>query len=895
MTGLRRIRLGRAALIVVMAAVFLAIPREEPALGLGTETIGSDRPVAEQEDWAKGVIAVVDLDSRVYSRWVNGNANFYYRGGTEELNATLRDFAAVEADVREVVLRPGPGEARTFDGVRIQCDWQVHVPGGLYLVHAKQEKGTQVFARHATMTIFVSGGNIELKKLQIPAGVTVLELRDLVGRYLAGLKNEDHDVRGYAAYLLGTMDPYVEEIILPLVEMLKDENGYVRRCAANALGGIGARGLVALPTLRQGLQDENENVRQAFREAIAKIEGAEGEEAKEHRAVREQIHKFRARNRPLAQADAAIREGLVELAKKFPQLEKARDWEEVTSKRSEAGRIGIWLAHSDQGKARTSDEPVPEAERYSLSVFVQRGPSRPARAGPFPIYPNLGLVGQVGASAGDPQLEGALKKLVADALAPLKELNDKAAPDMEGSGGDRAERISSTEQTRYIKAYEAEGIAIEAGFIPDETQIILGQPLFITFTVTNRSHTPYGFFVGGDSRGSVRHNNFRITAVDADGNAVKDPYSYNNFGGMGQDIALERGQVYSERLFLGHWCAFDKPGVYTVTCKRILETHGEEPRNKRVPVSISFELTVAPFDARRMQEVIHGLGKSLRDGEEQGVYEASLALAAIPDEQVVAHLAVSLTKGDYQNKLPAIRGLAQFSSDAAADALLMALKDPDHAVRDAGGDALREIKRVDRALQVLIPETSHESASIRALAARALGATKHKDALEVLLKALRDPEPGVRCAAAIALGALGHREALQALRQHVEGNDMGMRVAASKGLRALGESLQPEWLTPVIRSADDINDQNFHEAIRLIRLYGGEQAAPALVSCLDFDDPSPRNTFNMFLILAIHHSPGGPQYYYKFHSDPNTDGTPEEIEGNRQILAELRKWLQDRE
>lgn len=293
MTGLRRVRLGRVTLILVMTAVFLAIPHEEPALGLGMETIGSDQPVAEQQEWAGGVIAVVDLASRVYSCWVNGNENFYYRGDTEELNATLSDFAAVAADVREVVLRPGPGEARTFDGLRIPCDWRVHVPSGLYLAEAKQEKGTHVFAKHATMTIFVSGGNIELEKLQIPAGVTVLELKDLVERYIAGLKSEDHNVRGHAAYLLGAMDPYVEEIILPLVEMLKDEHEYVRRCAAIGLGRMGARALAALPTLRQGLQDENENVQKAFREAIAKIEGSESEEAREHRAVREQIHKFR--------------------------------------------------------------------------------------------------------------------------------------------------------------------------------------------------------------------------------------------------------------------------------------------------------------------------------------------------------------------------------------------------------------------------------------------------------------------------------------------------------------------------------------------------------------------------------------------------------------------------
>lgn len=119
-----------------------------------------------------------------------------------------------------------------------------------------------------------------------------------------------------------------------------------------------------------------------------------------------------------------------------------------------------------------------------------------------------------------------------------------------------------------------------------------------------------------------------------------------------------------------------------------------------------------------------------------------------------------------------------------------------------------------------------------------------------------------------------------------------MRLAAARGLVALKQPVQAEWLTPIIKATTDLNDQRFHEAIRILRLYGKEQAAPALVSCLQFDDPSPRNAYNMFLILAIEYSPGGPKYYYKYHHDPNTDGTAEQVEQNRKILDELHAWLQ---
>jgi len=435
--------------------------------------------------------------------------------------------------------------------------------------------------------------------------------------------------------------------------------------------------------------------------------------------------------------------------------------------------------------------------------------------------------------------------------------------------------VGQNQQATLTKIYNSGDVAIEAGFIPDESQIILGQPLFITFTVVNKADKPYRFFVGGDNRGSIRHNNFRITAVDENGQAVKDPYSYNNFGGPGNNINLEPGQTYNERLYLGHWCAFENPGLCMVTCKRKLLDYGGEPRYPAVPIETNFKLEITPFSQEKMREIIGKLGKKLRDGKEQEVYEATLGLASIHDEQIIPHLAVSLTKGDFQNKLPAINGLSQFSSNAAADSLFSALKDADHVVRDASGGALRKMKKTARVLPTLLKELKHASPSVRALAACALGATKDKRTFSPLIATMEDPEPTVQHAAAIALGPLGYKEAIQPLIQHLKDDDMGMRVAVVKGLRLLGE-FKVEWLTPVIKANTDINDQSFHEAIRLIRLYGGKDAARALVSCLKFVDPSPRNTYNMFLILAIEHSPNGPKYYYQFQSNPNTDGTPEQ-------------------
>jgi hypothetical protein len=81
--------------VAVAAAVLLAVPVVALALAEGGE---GNAPRVKQPEWAEGVIDVVNLKSRVYYFWVNGNENFYYRGDAKALNEALRTYAAVKAD-----------------------------------------------------------------------------------------------------------------------------------------------------------------------------------------------------------------------------------------------------------------------------------------------------------------------------------------------------------------------------------------------------------------------------------------------------------------------------------------------------------------------------------------------------------------------------------------------------------------------------------------------------------------------------------------------------------------------------------------------------------------------------------------------------------------------------
>ena len=130
------------------------------------------------------------------------------------------------------------------------------------------------------------------------------------------------------------------------------------------------------------------------------------------------------RNELLAKADNKIRLGLIDISAKFPQLKKARDWEREISGQSNKGRIAIHLSHGNNGKVKTTQEFIPETERFSLLIFIQSPPEEPHQLVMGTLYPNLGLVGQIVTRAGDPKLDVTLKKLVEESLSPLDSLGD---------------------------------------------------------------------------------------------------------------------------------------------------------------------------------------------------------------------------------------------------------------------------------------------------------------------------------------------------------------------------------------------------------------------------------------------------------------------------------------
>ncbi len=438
-------------------------------------------------------------------------------------------------------------------------------------------------------------------------------------------------------------------------------------------------------------------------------------------------------------------------------------------------------------------------------------------------------------------------------------------------------------QSSYTNVVD--GTVFTAGFVPDSTRIYLGEPVFVTFALTNRGELPLRF-------SHVRNEIFSVSATHTDGRPLPRKYFCWDANGVSNEETVAPGKTYVARILLNERCAFDEAGDYAVICRTDLETmclaFDHDRRSRRPIILTAFNMNVAPAEPRRISEAIAKWARVVERGG--ALTEAALALAEINDPQTITPLAalVAKTPGD----VTAVTALARYTNDTAADALTVALSGSDFAAQLAG-TALIQHHQADRAARKLLPTLTDQDERVRIRSAKAIGWTRSELAFAPLVALLRDERSSVRYAAAEAIGRLRAGGSFAALKNCLTNPDFKLRLSAAGGLMALGLPLQAEWVTPIIRAGGE-NIRTFYDAIDLLRMYGGSQAASGLASCLRFDDPSVRNGYNMRLIMAIEASPDGPKYTRAWHHDPNRDGTDVELADNRRTLSELRSWLEVR-
>jgi hypothetical protein len=283
----------RSRIICVLLTALAAVT-SVPSYGLGTETFGNKPlPEGNYKDWP-GIVPVANHVTRVYQSWVNGNEHFYYAGDIAALNDTLAKFAVVNVPVKEVVLRPGPGEVKSFDQTKkVSFNWSLHVVGGIAKHVTALNKGTKVWSPNPVLTVYLDR-TFDLKRLSIPQGVEVKALGELKRAMREGLTSTDKTVRGWGAGQLAQLDPYDVESRDAIAALLKDQDDWVRMNAVGAITLFGSKARAAIPLLKAATRSSYPQMKERAQESIEAIEGAEDRtaEEREHRRLDATIQRF---------------------------------------------------------------------------------------------------------------------------------------------------------------------------------------------------------------------------------------------------------------------------------------------------------------------------------------------------------------------------------------------------------------------------------------------------------------------------------------------------------------------------------------------------------------------------------------------------------------------------
>ncbi len=480
------------------------------------------------------------------------------------------------------------------------------------------------------------------------------------------------------------------------------------------------------------------------------------------------------------------------------------------------------------------------------------------------------------------------------------------------------------ELTGHLNEYTANGHRLQAGFIPNKKTVVWGEPMFVSLVVNNLEAKPIDFDFGGDYRGVGRHNRFKIEVRDTDGQLLPDPMARGGavmeLGGLSMQFTAQARDMVTKHVALEKFRTVPGPGEYSVRCEFALETSWTSADTKKFKVSVTTEyrLIVLPRSEANVRDVLDKMFIRCEQTSGSPLNEMVETICSFGRAAAVPGLTKMMDEGRPVHRIAAIRGLGRITTKDSLTALLRAERDTGLDVRQAALTSLGAFTD-DLAVGAVVKSLADSRQSVRAAAASALGRIKSDAAIDALTKAMGDSDPAVGVAVLQALGATQSPRAFDVVARALDSELASLRRAAVDAManlpvgpasetlqkyatdddmdfreyvvRKLAESLkQPidsQWLVPVVKSRKNAN--SIGDVPRLLRLYTGSKAVPALLSCLDFENPAVRNYYNMTIISNQLPCRGG--LAVPWIADLNRDGTAEELEQNRRTLRILKAWV----
>jgi hypothetical protein len=278
---------------------------------------------------------------------------------------------------------------------------------------------------------------------------------------------------------------------------------------------------------------------------------------------------------------------------------------------------------------------------------------------------------------------------------------------------------------------------LSASLRPHKAQILLGEPVHLTYELQNSGEGELQFREGGNQRNRFgRYDDYNLVVVDESGKALAVLDSAPNFGGRSWAPKVSAAKSFKHDLFLPHWVELPSVGTFTIRSERSFTVrtagtdawHGETGEEVKLQAETTIE--VLPADPAAMGLIIEAVGQELF-GKDEGPTrtQAWRNMSAIDDERVIPWLCRGIDSQKYGFISSSLSALEKFPADAAVACIKKVM-------------TIRGAELTD---EFTTPELAEGSANnLRQHVAHTLSASPHPDAFSLLLSMSTDDYESVR-------------------------------------------------------------------------------------------------------------------------------------------------------
>ena len=346
-------------------------------------------------------------------------------------------------------------------------------------------------------------------------------------------------------------------------------------------------------------------------------------------------------------------------------------------------------------------------------------------------------------------------------------------------------------------------------------KFLLGEPVFLSFTIQNTGTRPFAFRYRSPDRvlRAEAEQEPRFVVQDGAGRRLPDPAPHPCGGARGTAVygyvVLPPGQEHSERWLLNQWARFAKPGHYRVHAERRLallpvDFATRKGAGKPLAYALALDdlsLDLLPAAADDLASAFQPYVKMVEDPRAADPAEAALVLTTLPHPFLldVLRKMAGPAAHDRWDRKQALEGLARLGTPAAWDLVLIIAREGEGAPAEkaASGDSAKDeslrayatlllAEKGDTAfVPTLLEMMRTASEPLRGDVVRALGFFQDDRVNQALFEALHAPSPQERMNAILGLRNLGTKESIPALLAMLNDPDPQVRQVANFALESL--------------------------------------------------------------------------------------------------------------